>query len=345
MSLPLADELLLHLATPDRRAAAEHCAALVAGGLPLDSLVDQGLAPAMAQVGQLWETAVWSVADEHVATAVAESALSAAAAERAAPRRHGEVVVACVEGDWHSLPSRMAAEVLVAHGWSVRFLGASHPTSLLVEHLSRHRPEAVLLSCAVPMALPALAAAVQSIHGIDLPVYVGGRALGDSPRRALAVHADGWAPDAAGAADLLSRPAARRHRTDISAQLMEHRARQAMLPAWVQNAMDVLVQLMPAVGTFAPEVRDRTSADLLHLLDMACIAVLLDDPDLLDEQCDWLARVLAARGVPADALAHGLTALRETGPLGEQVTGVDRLLRQAQVHLAASPTRSRPSDN
>ena len=82
----------------------------------------------MEQVGQLWQSALWSVIDEHIATGVAETALSAAAVvDRRAPTR-GHVVVACVEGDWHSLPARMVAEVLESEGWSVRFLGASHPS-------------------------------------------------------------------------------------------------------------------------------------------------------------------------------------------------------------------------
>ena len=53
MSLSLADMVLLDLVTPDRRAAAAHCAALIRSGMTLDQLVDEGLAPAMTQVGSL----------------------------------------------------------------------------------------------------------------------------------------------------------------------------------------------------------------------------------------------------------------------------------------------------
>jgi len=338
VSLPLADELLLHLVTPDRRAAAQHCAGLVGSGVSLEHLVEAGLAPAMAQVGALWEAAVWSVADEHVATAVAEAALSAAAAECAPPPGKGEVVVACVEGDWHSLPSRMLAEVLVSHGWSVRFLGASHPTSLLAEHIARHRPQAVLLSCAVPMALPNLVDAVQAIHDLDVPVYVGGRALGQSPRRAERAGADGWALRAGDAPRLLADPAApgtggARATSDICRRLVQYRARQAEEPGWAQRAMGVLEAAMPAVARFPSQVRDRTRADLLHLLDMASLTLLFDDPTLIDEQCAWLAHVLAARSVPPDALTHGLRALREARPPGDDPAGIDIVLGQALVNL------------
>ena len=340
VNLALSDELLLHLVTPDRRAAAQHCAALVGSGLALDHLVDQGLAPAMAEVGTLWESAVWSVADEHAATAVAEAALSAAAAECPMSPHSGEVVVACTEGDWHSLPSRMLAEVLVSRGWSVRFLGASHPTDLLVEHVARHQPQAVLLSCAVPMALPALVDAVQAIHDLGLPVYVGGRALGHSARRAETVGADGWARSASEAHGLLTRPTVPRHRSgsNISRRLEQYRTRQTLMPPWTAQAMKALEAAMPAVASYPQRVRDRTSADLLHLLDMSSIAVLVADPTLMDEQCAWLAHVLAARGVPPDALAYGLRALRQTRPPGGGSAEIDAVIRQAQQSLPTQHT-------
>jgi methanogenic corrinoid protein MtbC1 len=334
VSLPLADVLLLDLAAPDRRTAAAHCATLIRNGLTLDRLVDEGLAPAMTQVGSLWQTAVWTVVDEHTATAVAEAGLSAAAAECDAPRVHREVVLACAEGDWHSLPARMVAEVLVTHGWPVRFLGASHPTDILVDHLVRHRPDAVLLSCAVPMALPALMRAVQDIRGLDLPVYVGGRALGNGPRRAWALGADGWAPDAAGAVELLTRRPRHTPAHDVTARLDAYRARQPLLPGWADDATGALAALIPVVGDYSPEKRDRTRADLAHLLDMASVTLLLEDPTLLAEQCDWLNDVLAARCVPPDAVTHGLTALLGTSPRTEAAHSIDSVLRHARQHLA-----------
>lgn len=70
------------------------------------------------------------------------------------------------------------------------------------------------------------------------------------------------------------------------------------------------------LARFPPQVRDATRSDLLHLLDMASLTLLFDDPTLIDEQCAWLAHVLAARSVPPDALTHGLRALREARPPG-----------------------------
>lgn len=314
MTPRLADQVLVELSAPDRRAAVDLCVAHRESGMPLVDLVDQGLAPAMEQVGRLWQSAVWSVVDEHIATGVAETALSASALLDGRPPSREHVVVACVEGDWHSLPARMIAEVLDNEGWSVRFLGASHPTSALVDHARRHRPHAVLLGCAVPMALPALLTAVTVLHELDITVVVGGRALGRNPDRALAVGADGWAGNATDTAALLRRPTRQPRVSTASARLPDFHAVTPLLAPWSDRAMAELDLLMPAVTRYPADVRERTRADLLHLVEMANIAVLLDDRALMTEQVTWLAEVLAARGVPDRALQYGLSALLSTAP-------------------------------
>lgn len=326
MNLGVVDELMVHLTRPDRRRAAERCVELIESGTSLAALVDQVLAPAMERVGSLWETSAWTVTDEHLATAAAEAALSAAAAECHPPRRRGEAVVACVEGDWHSLPSRMLAEVLVSEGWEVRFLGASQPTRLMVEHLARFRPDVVLLSCAVPMALADLAVAVQLIHQLGLPVLAGGRALGRDGGRARRLGADGWAPDASGAVRLLEEVALRDDVEPLNDGLAVYRERQRLLGGWSLAAMDRLAELMPEVCAYPAELVERTRRDLEHVLDMAALSLLLQDPGLLDEQCRWLQGVLDARNVPSSALALGVRALVDTTPDHVLTTGPTQAL-------------------
>lgn len=322
-------DLMPQLAAGDRRAAARHCVGLMGEGITLEELVDEGLAPAMLAVGRCWETAQWTVADEHLATSTAEVALSAAAAECLPTRRRGEVVVTCVEGDWHSLPSRMLAEVLEAHGWAVRFLGASQPTELLVEHVARYRPDAVVLSCAVPMALPALHRATTLLHALDLPVYVGGTALGDSARRAVALGADGWGRDTHDALALLDAGVRRPGPGPSAAATEEYRLRHALLPAWSLAALDRLAATMPAVASYTEGVREQTRFDLEHVLEMACVSLLVDDPSLLREQDAWLRGVLRARGVPAGALPRGVEALVTTRPDGPTAAVTDALAAYA----------------
>src|SRR4028119_1045642 len=63
------------------------------------------------------------------------------------PVSRGHVLVACAEGDWHSLPAQAIAEVLRTRGWDVSFLGASTPASHVGFYLDRRPATAVAVSC------------------------------------------------------------------------------------------------------------------------------------------------------------------------------------------------------
>lgn len=330
----LSDELLVHLVAADRQAASDRVVDLVGDGLPLRVVVS-ALADAMREVGDLWAAAVWTVADEHAATAVAEAALSAASMA-VRPRRSARgrnVVVACVEGDWHGLPSRMTAELLVHDGWTVRYLGASQPTDLLAGYVVVHRPDVVVLTCSVPMALPEVGRAVALIQSLGLPVLVGGRAFGESARRAEILGAAGWGLDVL--AVLGDAPPALPTGPDeygpAGLDLLVEIA--AVSDEWEAAAMSRLGELMPEVGRLPQATVARTRADLRHLIDMTATSLRLHEEDLLLEQCVWLQKVLLSRSVAPEALHHGLAALRGTVPRLRPVTSalVEGLLDDADV--------------
>jgi hypothetical protein len=121
------------LARRDRKAAARQALGLLEAGAPVQELIQGLLGSAQAEVGRRWEANQWSVADEHAATAITDAVLGALAWRIEAAEDQGHIVVTCAEGEWHSLPARMAAEVLRLHGWRVTFLGASTPA----DHLRR----------------------------------------------------------------------------------------------------------------------------------------------------------------------------------------------------------------
>src|SRR6476660_9580772 len=106
------------------------------------------VAASQAEAGSRWAGNRWSVAQEHAATHVNEQVVAAVAAHtRKTPPTAGRILVACVDGEWHSLPARLFAEVTRLHGWEVRFLGASVPGPHLVSYLHQHDPLAVAVSC------------------------------------------------------------------------------------------------------------------------------------------------------------------------------------------------------
>ncbi|WP_264001642.1 cobalamin B12-binding domain-containing protein, partial [Mycolicibacterium gadium] len=194
------------LAGDEYAAAATALAAIDAGMTPEDVLLDV-VAPVQCRIGAEWAANRLSVTEEHSATAINDRVIATLAHHPAhrGDEEAGRVTVACVDGEWHVLPARLLAEVLRLRGWRVDFLGAQVPTPHLIAHLHRHGPDAVALSCSIPSRLPLAHAAITACQAAGVSVLAGGAAFGPQGRYAFQLGADGWAPDARGAADVLRR--------------------------------------------------------------------------------------------------------------------------------------------
>jgi hypothetical protein len=206
-----------------------------------------------------------------------------------APTRGGHVLVGCVEGEWHMLAARMAAEVLRVRGWSVTFLGPSVPAVDLGTYVTATAPDAVALSCSLTVLLPGAERCIRACREEGLPVLAGGAGFAPDGRYAGALGADGWAPDPVAASRQLDswldapQPAGTPgHRTDS-----EDRALQAARTELVGEALGRLLARAPGtvdVGTVAAGV------DLV--LGAVESATLVDDPELLSASTSLIERAM-----------------------------------------------------
>ena len=327
------DRFVECLARRDRRAAARQVLGLLEAGVAAQDLVQGLLGPAQVEVGRRWEANQWSVADEHAATAITDAVLGALEWRIEVAEDQGHVVVTCAEGEWHSLPARMAADVLRSHGWQVTFLGASTPADHLHRLLAEVGAVAVVISCSVPIFLGGALRSVQGAQSAQVPVLVGGRAFGPDDLRARRLGADGWAPDPVAAARLLAswrqqppavgkRPAGMRDAEPLELE--------ASRPDLVEAAMSELFLRFPPLAGYSHAQLARTREDLGYMLQFVEAALLTDDPRIfLDEFLPWLTRVLVSRGLPAGVVTVGLEALGavlDAFPRSRQLIGQGRQL-------------------
>jgi methanogenic corrinoid protein MtbC1 len=282
---------------------------LLDDGVPAPVIVADLLGAAQAEVGERWHRGEWSTADEHLVSGVSQAALEALATTGSDDPHDGLVVVACAEGDWHSLPARMFAELLRAAGLGVAFLGASTPAEDVAGFIGRHEPDALTLTCNLALSYVGTARLVDAAHRHGVPVLAGGRAL--DARRAARLGADAWAPDPGRAAEILHAwrrrsPAVDRTpvRLDQSARALEGRA-----PALADLAYRDLEQRFPPMRHYDSRQRARTREDLIYIVQFIAAARLVDDPEVFITFERWLGDLLAARGVPPEALAAGLASL------------------------------------
>lgn len=140
--------------------------------------------PAQYEIGRLWHENEISIAQEHLATAIAQLALSHLYRylKRAAPNGK-RILVGCVEGETHDVGARIIADLMEADGFDAWYLGANVPTESLVSMVKSSPPDAVALSVSMSFNLPSLHSAVLALRnalGARGIVFVGGRAVAKS---------------------------------------------------------------------------------------------------------------------------------------------------------------------
>jgi methanogenic corrinoid protein MtbC1 len=296
---------------------------LLDSGLGIGEVLTHVIAPAQAEVGDRWLRDEASVADEHAATAVAETVVSIITGIARPPVTGPHVVVACAEGEWHLLAARLLGETLRGSGCGVTFLGASMPAAHLARFLRGCAPDVLAVSSTTPLTLEGVLSFVHVAHEVGIPVIAGGRGLGPDDRRARVLGADLWAPDALAAAALLAEPLPRR-RTQPTAATGAAMELSLRLPVLVEAAMVRLGERFPPLAGYSPDQVARTREDFGYILQFAQAAILTRDATLFDDFLGWLEQLLVARGVPARALTLSIDILREVQDvpaLGELLAG------------------------
>lgn len=134
----------------------------------------------MYQVGELWETNAISVATEHIATAITESAMTLLHPLIFASAHCGrKAIVSCVANEYHQIGGKMVADIFEFHGWDGYFLGANTPVNALLDMAAAKRPDVVCLSLTLYANLPELLRHIRTLHARfpGMRVIVGGQAL------------------------------------------------------------------------------------------------------------------------------------------------------------------------
>ena len=153
-------------------------------GMDVTTLYVHVLAPALEEVGVLWETGHASIALEHYATAVTRGIVGAVGPRmRVQPVTGRLAVLACTPGEQHDLGVQMVGDVLEGIGWEVLQLGASLPAGSLAELAAAEQADVVGLSTANQSWLPGVTEAIGELALLEPRpfVVVGGRAWRDAP--------------------------------------------------------------------------------------------------------------------------------------------------------------------
>lgn len=281
-------------------------------GVPAAHLLTDLIGPAQVEVGERWYRNEYSIADEHAATSVTDTLVTLLAAHDGPATRSGPHVLAvCPEGEWHTLPLRIAAQVLELDEIEVSYLGASLPSEHLARFMARARPDAVVLTCSTPLAFGGVLATVEVAHQFGVPVIAGGRAWGGDSSRADVLGVDRWVSSAPAAPALVREAIGGPLRTptadgSLAADLAADRLR------LVDDAFEGLRRRFSLMAGYSAAQLRRTREDLTSFAQFAEASILVDDPRVFDEFLSWLSPLLTRRNVPRAAIDAALTALAES---------------------------------
>jgi MerR family transcriptional regulator, light-induced transcriptional regulator len=152
-------------------------------GMPLCALYQRVIAPAMHELGRLWEVGAITVADEHLATGLTHRVLAAIRPPELIEQGFDSssnrpcALLAAVQGEQHALGLRMVADLLEDCGYQVAYLGADVPTEALLQAVRTLSPTLVGLTATMPESTHRLEGAVGALRETDpqLPLFLGGQ--------------------------------------------------------------------------------------------------------------------------------------------------------------------------
>lgn len=203
------DRFLDALVHGDRRAADGVIDRVLDRGDGLHGLYLEVVQPAMREIGRLWQENELTVAEEHLATAITQSAMGRAFERvyRWHESRNPSLIAACVDDERHQVGLRMLCDLLELEGWDTAYLGASVPIESLVAMVEKRRPNVVALSVTIAPNLPRLRSAIEAIRRTPVAeqplIIAGGRAIAGDPDLASRLGADITAGDAGEAVEML----------------------------------------------------------------------------------------------------------------------------------------------
>lgn len=204
-------EALLGGQGADARAIIRHA---YDSGVPVETIADRVVAPAMAKVGHQWEAARIDVWQEHRATQLCGAALNDLKDEldARAERNRPVAVGGAPEGDPYHLATLLAQLVLLDAGWEAVNLGANTPLPSLAKAMRALRPRLLWLSVSYLADPAGFVGTYRDLYRTaerqGVAIAVGGQALAEPLRTSIpyTTHGDGLTHLAAFARTLHPRP-------------------------------------------------------------------------------------------------------------------------------------------
>jgi methanogenic corrinoid protein MtbC1 len=174
------EHFLTSLLSGNRMSGSKLIHDLLKEGVGIYDVYEWVIKETLYRVGELWEQNRITVAEEHLATSVAEAIMNEFFADIVSKdRKQRKVLVGCVEHELHQVGAKMVADVFEMKGWDSYFLGTGIPLEELIRFARELKPDVIAISISIYFHLPQLDAMLARIAEElpDMPMLVGGQAF------------------------------------------------------------------------------------------------------------------------------------------------------------------------
>jgi len=181
----------------------------LAQDLPVDKVLNKGLIAGMNVIGQRFKAMDIFIPEVLVSARAMNMGLDIIKPllARANVKAKGKVVIGTVRGDLHDIGKNIVAMMLRGAGYEVIDLGADVPKEKFLENVKKESADVVAMSALLTTTMTYMREIIEELEKAKLKtrvkVIIGGAPL--SQAYADKIKADGYAPDAALAVDLLKR--------------------------------------------------------------------------------------------------------------------------------------------
>jgi methanogenic corrinoid protein MtbC1 len=200
------EEIACAVETGKLKIAADLVEAALGEGLDPLEILNEGMIRAMGAVGERFRRSEIYVPEMLIAARTMKKGLEVLRPRLAgkAETGLGVCIIGTVSGDWHDIGKNLVAMMIESAGFEIVDLGVDVPAERFIAAIQQ-RPDAniLALSALLTTTMPAMEQIIRSVRKAGLGecrILVGGAPV--TQEYADEIGADGYAPDAAGAASL-----------------------------------------------------------------------------------------------------------------------------------------------
>lgn len=177
------------------------------GGESADTILKQGLLPAMDRIGARFKSGEVYIPEVLIAARAMHAGMDILKPilSKSTGSMAGKVLIGTVKGDLHDIGKNLVIMMLEGGGFEVVDLGIDIPANKFIEAIQTHQPEVVGMSALLTTTILEMKNTIEAIQKAGLrekvKIIVGGAPV--TEKFAKDIGADGYGPDAASAVDVV----------------------------------------------------------------------------------------------------------------------------------------------